>query len=148
MSLVFYPMTAEIYYPVVSQSPYGNAVRDWTLDRIVQCSWEQTGAQAKEEIVPNVNITQDTILIGRVKNNIGIDSNGMEYALTNILVTNIRDKAGQQIYVETGGPRKGLPMVFEVATQETHIGPMGRIEYYKVILRRSENQEANIASSS
>ena len=148
MSLVFYPMTAEIYYPVVSQSPYGNVSREWTMDRIVQCSFEQTGAKAKEEIVPNINISQDTILIGRVKSNIAIATDNTKYALTNLMVTNIKDKAGQQIFVETGGPRKGQPMVFEVATQETHIGPMGKIEYYKVILRRSENQEANVESNS
>lgn len=148
MSLVFYPMTADIYYPMVSQSPYGNVSKEWTWDRNVVCSFEQTGAKAKEEITPNVSISQDTVLIGRVKANIGITSDNVEYALTNIMVTNIKDKAGQQIYVETGGPRKGLPMIFEVATQETHVGPMGKIEYYKVILRRSENQEANIAISS
>lgn len=148
MSLVLYPMTAEIYYPVVSQSPYGNVSREWTMDRLVSCSWEQTGAKAKQEIIPNVNVTQDVILIGRVKTNIAIASDTTKYALTNILVTNIKDRAGQQIYVETSGVRKGQPTVFEVATQETHIGPMGKIEYYKVILRRSENQEATVESPS
>ena len=148
MSLVFYPMTADIYYPVVSQSPYGNVSRDWTLDRNVACSFEQTGAKTKEEIIVGNNVLQDTILIGRVKTSIALSSDDIEYSLTNILVTNIKDKAGQQIYVETGGPRKGLPTVFEVATQETHIGPMGKIEYYKVILRRSENQGENFEISS
>lgn len=148
MSLVLYPMTADIYYPMVSQSPYGNISREWTLDRNVVCSWEQTGAKNKEEILPNVNITENVILIGRVKNNIAIDSLSNKHALTNIMVTNIKDKAGQQIYVETSGVRKGQATVFEVATQETHIGPMGKIEYYKVILRRSENQEATIETTS
>lgn len=148
MSLVLYPMTAEIYYPMVSQSPYGNISREWTLDRVVQCSWEQTGNKNKEEIVPNINTTENVILIGRVKNNIAIDSVSAKHALTNIMVTNIKDKAGQQIYVETSGTRRGQATVFEVATQETHIGPMGKIEYYKVILRRSENQEATIESTS
>jgi len=148
MSIIIYPMTADIYYPVVSQSPYGAVSREWTLDRNVICSWEQTGSQNKEEINPEINVTQNVILIGRVKNNIAIASDHLEYALTNIMVTNIKDRANQQIYLETAGPRKGQPTVFEVATQETHIGPMGKIEYYKVILRRSENQGALIATPS
>lgn len=148
MSLVFYPMTADIYYPVVSQSPYGAVSREWSLDRNVACSLEQTGAKTKAEIeTQNVDVEQNTVLIGRVKNNVAIATDSTEYALTNVLITNVKDKAGNQIYLETSGPRKGLPTVFEVATQETHVGPFAKIEYYKLILRRSDNQGASIATN-
>jgi len=33
----------------------------------------------------------------------------------------------------------GLPL-YEVATVEPFIGPLGGIEYYKILLRRAENQ--------
>jgi hypothetical protein len=62
------------------------------------------------------------------------------YEITNIVVTNISDKNGNPIYLETSGPRKGQSTIFEIATIQPFNGPFNRVEYYKIILRRSENQ--------
>ena len=35
---IFYPMTADIYYAVETQSEYGNMTRTWQFDRTVNCS--------------------------------------------------------------------------------------------------------------
>ena len=139
-----FPMCAEIFYPMVSQSAYGNVAKEWMLDRKVACSFNPAGTAFKEEVKPNVDLTLDSLLIGRCREDIRISSLKTGNALVNILVTNISDKNGNMIYVETSGPRKGKPTLFEVATLQPFNGPFNNIEYYKIILRRSENQGTKI----
>lgn len=139
-----FPMQAEIYYPIVSQAAYGNVKKQWNLDKKIICNLNFAGSAFKEEVTPNVKITQDSLLIGRVKEDLRISSRDAKLAITNVIVTNIRDKNCNEIYVETAGPRAGKSTIFEIATQEPFVGPFGNVEYYKVILRRSENQAVDI----
>jgi hypothetical protein len=46
--------------------------------------------------------------------------------------------------METSGPRAGKSTIFEIATNEPFVNPFGNVEYYKLILRRSENQGAEV----
>jgi hypothetical protein len=64
--------------------------------------------------------------------------------VTNVIVSNIKDKHGGPIYMETSGPRSGKSTIFEIATLEPHVGPFGDLDFYKLILRRSENQAVNV----
>lgn len=137
---VIYPMYADIYYPSIDYSPYGNTVRTWSIDRTIIGNFTPMGAKAKEELVPNVNITQDTIILARVPKDVRIGLEGSQNAITNVLITDIRDRFESEIYLETAGPRSGQSTLFEVATQEPFINPFGVVEYYKLVLRRSENQ--------
>lgn len=135
-----YPMYADVYYPTIEQSPYGNTVKTWSLDRVIIGNFTPVGAKSKEEMIPNVNITQDMIILGRVIKDVRVGLNSDQYSITNVLVTNIRDRFESEIYLETSGPRQGMSTLFEVATQEPFVGPFGTTEYYKLVLRRSENQ--------
>jgi hypothetical protein len=139
-----YPLLADVYYPIVDQGPYGNVKKQWVLDKAIACNFSSSGAAGKEEVKPNVNITSDTILIGRTRKDIRVSSLEESNAITNIIVTNIRDSNGNPIYLETSGTRYGKSSIFEIATQEPTIGPFGSIEYYKIVLRRSENQAADV----
>lgn len=139
-----FPMEAEVYHPIVEQSAYGSVKKQWVFDRAVACSFSSVGAAGKEEVKPNVNITQDAMLIGRVKKDLRFGSTGFQNAITNILITNIKDKNCNQIYVETTGPRAGRSTLFEIASQEPYSGPFGGVEYYNIVLRRSENQAADL----
>jgi hypothetical protein len=65
-------------------------------------------------------------------------------SITNVIVTNIRDQNGSEIYLETSGPRSGKSTIFEIATQDPFVGPFGSTEYYKLIIRRSENQAVDV----
>jgi hypothetical protein len=137
-------MLADVYYPVIEQGAYGNVSKTWTLDRVVSGNFTPAGSEIKEEIVINVDLSQDSLLICRVKEDLRISSPGVRYAMTNILITNIRDDKGNVIYLETSGPRNGHPTLFEVATQQPFVNPFKRVEHYRVLLRRSENQAENI----
>jgi len=114
------------------------------LDATIACSFAALSSKTKEEVKPNVHITLDNILAGRTKNDIRISSLAAANSITNIIITNIRDNKGNAIYIETSGPRTGKSTIFEVATNEPIVGPFGKVDYYKVLIRRSENQGVDV----
>ena len=140
-----YPLLADIYYPIVDHGAYGNVKKQWVLDRTVACFFNPAGRKFKEDIQPNVNITVDNSIVGRVRNDITQSASGSGlYSMTNIIVTNIRDAEGNSIYNESSGVRAGKPTIFEIATTNPIVGPFGGTEYYKLVIRRSDNQAADI----
>ena len=139
-----FPMQADVYYPIVEQGPYGNVQKTWVLDKTIAVNFNRVGSAAKEEVTPNVNITQKSVLVGRSKTDIRISSLDANNAITNVIITNIRDKNCNDIYLETSGPRSGKSTIFEIATQEPFVGPFGGVEYYSLIIRRSENQAVDL----
>lgn len=141
---IIFPMLADIYYPIVDQGPYGNVKKNWIHDKTVACNFSSTGSAFKEDVKPNANITQDSIMIGRVKSDIRFSSAEAQNSITNVIVTNIKDRNLNEVYLETAGPRSGKSTLFEVATIEPIVGPFGSVEYYKVIIRRSENQAVDL----
>jgi hypothetical protein len=139
-----FPILADIFYPIVEQTALGSIKKQWIHDKTLACSFTTAGSALAEDVKPNINITKELILSGRVRSDIRLSTSESRNAITNILVTNIRDVNGNQIYVETSGPRSGQSTLFEVATNEPFLNPFGSIEYYKVVLRRSENQGTDI----
>lgn len=139
-----YPLLADVYYPIVEQGAYGDVKKQWVLDKSIPCYFASAGSAGKEEIIPNVNITQETVLVGRTKSDIRISSQDGKNSLTNVIVTNIRDASCTPIYVETAGIRAGKSTIFEVATQDPTVGAFGGVDFYKLVIRRSENQAADV----
>lgn len=139
-----YPMLADIYYPIVDQGAYGNVKKQWILDRSIACNFAPTGQAASEEVKPNVNITKESILLGRTKTDIRVSGANNRNSITNVVITNIRTNQQEDIYLETSGPRNGRSTIYEIASNEAIVGPFGNIEYYKVVLRRSENQASDL----
>ncbi len=69
---------------------------------------------------------------------------GIDYPITSILLTNIRDaKTGTIFYTESSGVRSGDPTVFDIMSVNPYVNPWNDIEYYKVYLTRSDQQEIN-----
>ncbi len=139
-----FPMLADIYYPVVEQAAYGNLKKQWILDRTVACYLSSATGKTKEEIVPNVKIDQEVSLVGRVKLDLRVSTQHERQSMTNILVTNIRLPNSETIYMETAGPRSGHGTIYEVASQEPLVGPTNKVDFYKVLLRRSTNQSVDV----
>lgn len=139
-----YPLLADVYYPVVEQGAYGNVKKQWILDKTIACNFSAAGSAGKEEVKPNANITKDVILLGRTKNDIRVSKLEEGMSITNVIITNIRDANCNPIYTETSGVRKGRSTIFEVASQEPTVGAFGSIEYHKLVIRRSENQAADV----
>jgi hypothetical protein len=139
-----YPLLADVYYPVVDQGVYGNVTKQWILDKTIACNLSSTGSAGKEEVKPNVNITTETVLVGRTKKDVRISSSDQNVSITNVIITNVRDANFNPIYVETSGVRIGKSTIFEIASQEPTLGPFGTVDYYKLVVRRSENQAADV----
>ena len=139
-----FPMQASLYHPIVEQGDFGAIKKQWVLDRTFACSLSSGGSAFKEEVKPNVNITQNSILVGRTKSDIRISSKDSKNSLTNILITDVKDQEGNLIYMETSGPRSGKGTLFEIATYEPFVGPFGVVDSYKLIIRRSENQTGEV----
>jgi len=137
---LYYPLLADIYYPIVEQGAYGNVSKTWVLDKTVACFFNPAGRKFKEDVNSEAMVNIDNSLVGRVRNDITQSNQSASYSLTNIIITNIRDTQGNIIYNESAGSRSGLSSIFEVATLNPIVGPFGKTEYYKLVIRRSENQ--------
>lgn len=139
-----YPILSDIYYPIVSQGAYGNLERTWVYDKTIPCNFSPAGTADAEDVKPNVNIVKENLLIGRTKTDIRYSEDDGKFSITNVIIANIRTKDGASIYNETSGARSGKSTIYEIATIDPILGPFGNIEYYKLIIRRSENQATDI----
>lgn len=139
-----YPLLVDIYHPIVSQGAYGNLNRTWVLDKTIACNFSPAGTADREDVKPNVNIVKENLLIGRTKTDLRFGMEDGKYSITNVILANIRTASGASIYNETTGPRSGKSTIYEIATQDPIVGPFGDVEYYKLIIRRSENQATDI----
>lgn len=136
-----YPMYADIYYPGVTQGAYGNIKKDWALNQTITCNATPPGGASKEQIDPTPFIQYKDQLIARSKVDVRIDSNGILQPETNIVITNIRNCDGTLLYKESGGPRTNLGTLYEIASIEPFVNPFGKIEYYKMLWRRTDDQK-------
>jgi hypothetical protein len=137
-------MQADIFHPIVEQGAYGNIKKQWILDRTVACNLTPAGSAFGEDVKPNVNITQELLLMGRTRTDVRISMQDAQNSITNVIITNIKDRLGNPVYVETSGPRAGKSTIFEIATNEPYLGPFGSVEHYNLVIRRSENQGVDL----
>ena len=135
-----YPMMADIYYPVISQTDYGQATKKWVLDRTIILNATPVGGAGQEDIKPEIFLQYENKLVSRVKEDPRMSTSNGSNAITNILIANIRNAQEVLIYKETAGVRAGRGTIYELGTVEPFTGPFGSIEYYKMLLRRAENQ--------
>lgn len=139
-----FPMQCSVYYPIVEQSDFGAIKKHWILDKILACTFSSGGTAFKEEVKPNISITQHSIILGRTRSDLRISSRDTKNPLTNILITDIKDSNGNLVYMETSGERSGKGTLFEIATYEPFVGPFGSIDFYRLVIRRSENQAGDL----
>jgi hypothetical protein len=135
-----YPMYADLYLPIIGQSPSGKIQKTWAYDRTITCNATPVGGAGSEEIKPEVFVQYEGKLIARSKKDIRFDNFEVPIAATNILITNIRNCSGEILYKETSGPRSELGTIYEIGTIEPFVNPFGSVEYYKMLWRKTDNQ--------
>jgi hypothetical protein len=135
-----YPMKADIYYPVISQTDYGQATKKWVLDRVIILNATPVGGAGQEDIKPEIFLQYENKLVSRIKEDPRMSTSNGSNSITNILVANIRNAQDVLIYKETAGVRAGRGTIYELGTVEPMTGPFGSVDYYKMLLRRAENQ--------
>lgn len=141
---IFYPLKADVFYPIVDQGAYGNVTKRWVLDRTIICNFAPTGTAWADEVKPQAKINIESSLLGRTKSDLRITSNNSRQSIVNVVITNIRTSSDSPVYLETAGPRSGKSTIFEIAANEPVVGPFGEVEYYKLVIRRSENQATDL----
>lgn len=145
---LFFQMKCDVYYATEEQDKYGKIVKKWSYDKTQDCSFYTLGDQGN-----NDNFTFDdqkffrmeTMLFGRVKTDLRVDSSGLYHPSSHILLTNIRGGTcnDEVFFFETNGDYVGNPTIYELKTIQPYIGPYATIEYYKAQLERSDTQELN-----
>jgi hypothetical protein len=142
-----YPLYADIYYATISQGPYGQISKAWTFDRTIVCNASPVGGASKEKLEPAEFLKYKDNLVSRSKKDLRFMSDGKEMDMTNIIITNIRDRNDLLIFKESAGPRKNQGTLYEIAMLEPLYGPFQYIEYYKMLWRRTESQVLNSVTS-
>lgn len=141
---IVYPLTMDIYYPIIEQGPYGNVKKEWIFNGSYSCFFNPAGRKFKQDTQPNTNVTLDNSLVGRVREDILTSLEKNQVSMTNVLITNIRGVDGVPIYTESSGVRAGKPTLFEISTYNPIVGAFGTTEYYKVVIARSDNQGVEV----
>jgi len=135
-----YPLLADVYHPIVKQDIYGQIKKQWVYDRSIAVSFTPAGSAMEEDLKAKPFVKLENMLVGRARCDIRIAKSGDNNPLSNILITNIRNKSDELVYLETAGERTGRGTIYEIATQDPFIDPFGDTSYYKLVIRRTENQ--------
>jgi hypothetical protein len=137
---LYFPMLADVYFPFITQGQYGEVKKGWVFDRTIAINAMPYSRKGMGEITPQSFLQLKDTLIARSRKDLRLTSRDKNQAVTNILLTNIRNASGTLIYEETAGPRSGKGTIYEVASYDPHFAPYGEIDYYQMTIRRSENQ--------
>lgn len=136
-----FSMNMDIYYSTESQDKFGKEVKEWHLDRTALGYAEILGAVDKDGLKAGQFFEYEGKLIGRTKSDPRTSMEGINYPITSILITNIKDaKTGLDFYTESFGDRSGKSTIFELMAVEPYVNPWNEIEYYKILFNRSEIQ--------
>ena len=131
----------DIYYSTESQDKFGKEVKEWRLDRTSLGYAEVLGSVDKDGLKATRFFEYEGKLIGRTRNDPRTSTEGLNYPITSIIITNIRDaKTGLHFYTESAGDRSGESTVFELMAVEPYVNPWNEIEYFKILFNRSERQ--------
>lgn len=135
------PLKADVYYSTPTQNSFGQVEKTWAFDQTIRCALNMSTNYKDQQIQADQMFWVQDILGGRTLVDPRISSDGTMYAMTDVVVTNIRNDKDVEIYVETSGVREGNSTIFEVAGVLPHNGPFGDVDYYKMIIKRSDMQE-------
>lgn len=134
-------MNMDIYYSTETQDKFGKEVKNWCLDRTVLGYAEILGAVDKDGLKAGQFFEYLDKLIGRTKEDPRISLEGLNYPITSILITNIRDaKTNQLFYRESIDNCDEKPTIYELMAVEPYVNPWNQIEYYKILFNRSDRQ--------
>jgi hypothetical protein len=130
---IMYTHEMRVYFSTQEQDEWGAIQREWTFDRTERGVVKQT--QQQMYMVGELN-SWNEYLVGHSEEDLRIDSNGNLYAPSEVLITFVNPP-----YIETEGPRRGLPTTFELRTSTPVEGPFGEVLHFDIQLVRSSNQD-------
>lgn len=143
-----YPFLADIYYSTISQGVYNEITKTWDFDRTIPFYASAfINRMNKDEVNKDYYAQYNQHITARSRSDIRMSSENIENAMTNIIITNIRNPDGTIIFKETSGIRSGSGTLYEISAFQPFVGAFGDIEYYGIVLRRTENQNLEVVGS-
>ena len=138
---LIFSMDMDLYYSTESQDKFGKEVKEWSMDRTILGYAEILGAVDRDGLKASQFFEYEGKLIGRTKEDPRTSSEGINYPITSMIITNIRDaKTQTEFYTESYGDRSGQSTIFEIMAVEPYVNPWNEIEYYKILFNRSDKQ--------
>ena len=99
---ILFPMTADVYYAQTTQSEYGNMLKTWVFDRKVDCSVISELSNrgfVGELTTKGQDLIYDSNAFFRTKEDLRKKTNGSYMPITAIAITNIKDPAGNDVWI-------------------------------------------------
>lgn len=138
-----YNMFASVYYSTQEQNSFGSIDREWIFDKDVMCSVVPASSLSNAKaLTPDVFMKYENVLIFRTPVDIRLRSNELPYPMTEILLTNIRNKSGEVLFSESILEGKVVGTVYEITAIAPVFDAFDKIDHYKIMLTRSDNQDA------
>lgn len=138
LSDIMYPMTADIYYSKETQNDLGSMVSTWKQDRVIRCS--AIKARPSSSIADVLNsqkfIDYSPKLDFRTEDDVLMSSEDIRYMLTEIVITNIKDPSGREVWLESSGESTE----FELKNIEPMFDPIHNFFGYRILIERSQDQ--------
>jgi hypothetical protein len=136
-----FSMQLDIFYATEEQDKYGKENKLWRNNQTLDGYAEILGAVDRKALITQTFFEYQDKLIGRTKTDPRLSIEGTYHPITNILITNIRDKKTQEhFYLEPAGEREGKSTIYEIFAIEPYVNPWNQIEYYKILFNRSDIQ--------
>ena len=124
----------------VGQNEFGEAEKIWQRDRTeLESYFNVMGTVNLQDLKADTTFEYKKRLNGRFRfpSDPRVDFENNSHPISSILVTNIIDKnSGQQLHLD----ENSNPIIFDVMSVDPFINPFGKIEYYKILLERADDQ--------
>lgn len=129
---VLYSNEMRVYYAVQSQDDYGRITRSWEFDRTERGLIRQSQRLMYQVSEQN---TWNDILEGVSEEDLRIDSEGVLYAPSEVLITFVTPRL-----IDTAGPRRGLNTTYELRGSHPVEDAFGVVVHFDIQLARSGDQ--------
>lgn len=143
----FFPMQCDIYYATEDQDKYGTINKKWVFGHTLDCALYNPDDKKAEDFKfeDQKFYMLDGFAVGRTKKDPRKSDVESFYPMSHILITNIRGKncSDELFFYESTETYEQKPTIFELRSCQPYVGPYSTIEYFKLVLQRSDTQELN-----
>lgn len=147
---ILFPMTASVFYSVISQSEYGNIIKTWVVDREIKCSMiseMSTRSFAGELKTKGTDFIYDSNAFLRTSEDIRkqiLPSGQVKYhPITGITIAGAKDPNGQLVWINGFDTKKfdgPLSTKYEIKTIVPTFDYNHNLRHWRVYLSKAQIQ--------
>jgi hypothetical protein len=144
---ILFPMTADVYYAQTTQSKYGNMLKTWVFDRTVNCSVISELSNrgfAGELKTKGQDLIYDSNAFFRTKEDLRKKTNGSYMPITAIAITNIKDPAGNDVWINgqnLSNAAGAIKTKYEVKTIVPTFNYDHTLRHFRLFISKSQIQK-------